>query len=157
MTAQVPETLIYEGQKHSMCAEPLAMYFQLMNMKVKFLALNSACWRGYRGTWEVKDDRLYLVDFQGQINFGQTANLEMIFPGFPDRVFAHWFTGRVRLPQGRLLEYIHGGYASTYEKDLFLTFENGVLKSKFLKENGTSTDPAQSDGYAIGAFTTLGG
>ena len=50
---------------------------------------------------------------------------------FPDQkeVFADWFTGEIRIPQGDLLEYVHGGYDSTYEKDLFLDFKEGYLVS----------------------------
>ena len=31
------------------------------------------------------------------------ATLETVFPGFPDRVFAHWYSGTIRLPQSRRL------------------------------------------------------
>ena len=32
MTAQISEKLLYKGEKHSMCSEPLLMYFALGGM-----------------------------------------------------------------------------------------------------------------------------
>ena len=38
-----------------------------------------------------------------------------------------WYSGTIRLPQGKLLNYVHGGYGSTYEQDVLLHIEQGVL------------------------------
>ena len=38
-----------------------------------------------------------------------------------------WYSGTIRLPQGKLLNYVHGGYGSTYEQDVLLHIELGVL------------------------------
>jgi hypothetical protein len=51
------------------------------------------------------------------------------------------------------LNYVHGGYASTYEKDLFLTFSKGVLVSERTVVNGQSQEPGP-EGYGVAAFTT---
>lgn len=155
MTAQVPENLTYMGKQHEMCDEPLADYFELASVEPPFVGLNSACWRGYIGTWEIKDDRLYLIELEGRIGSGE-ANLETLFPGFPERVFAHWYTGTVRLPHGKLLDYVHGGYASRYERDLFIEFERGLVKKTHFRENGVSDDPDAPEGYSIAASTTFG-
>ena len=50
-------------------------------------------------------------------------------------VFAHWFTGELRCPQGEQLEYIHMGYSSTYEYDLLMEFKQGVLVKKYARHN----------------------
>ena len=126
MTAQIGERIIYEGEEHSMCEEPLFSYFHLGGKQPKFGLTSTALWRGYVGTWEVLDDRLYLVALEGSLEDGSAANLETVFPGFPTRVFAHWYSGTIRIPQGKLLDYVHMGYESVYERDLLLTFDNGV-------------------------------
>lgn len=56
---------------------------------------------------------------------------------FPDqeKVFAEWFTGEIRIPYGEMLQYYHIGYASVYEKELYLEFENGYLIGKREKDN----------------------
>ena len=138
MTAQIAERLIYEGERHAMCEEPLGSYFSQGGKDPGFESMNTACWRGYVGEWEVIDDRLYLVGLEGGLNDGTDASIETVFPGFPDRVFAHWYTGKVRIPQGKLLDYVHMGYESIYERDLFLTFERGVLVDKKVVTNGYS-------------------
>lgn len=96
-----------------------------------------------------------MTALEGSLEDGSPANLETVFPGYPDRVFAHWYSGEIRVPQGKLLEYVHGGFASTYEKDIFLIFKNGVLVERRVKENGKSTKESASEGYVTAAWTVL--
>ncbi len=119
MTAQISEKLLYKSEIHAMCTEPLSMYMALGGNTPEFQFNCTALWRGYIGSWEIIDDKLYMVGLTGTTKDGSEANLATVFPGFPDRVFAHWFSGEVRLPQGKLLHYVHGGYESIYERDLF--------------------------------------
>lgn len=48
---------------------------------------------------------------------------------FPDkkRVLAEWFSGEIRIPHGEMIEYVHQGYASLYEKELFLKIKKEVV------------------------------
>jgi len=152
MTAQIAERLIFEGQEHPLLSNPLTDYFELGGIKPDFQATSSANWRGYVGTWEVVGDRLYLVALRGWLRNGQEANLETVFPGFPDRVFAHWFTGKLRIPQGKRLQYVHMGYGSTYERDVILSLRNGVLVGQETIVNGLAEADAP-EGYGVGAQT----
>ena len=111
--------------------------------------------RGYVGTWEVIDERLYLTELKGWLKSGEEATLETVFPGYGERVFAHWFTDTVRLPQGKQLKYVHMGYGSTYERDLLLRFSRGELIERSVRKNGTGEPDAQ-EGYGTAALTTLG-
>ena len=155
MTAQFSENLIYEGKQVSMCNEPLGLYFELVGIEPKFAGINTALWRGYIGTWEIINDRLYLIDLEGKLEDDAEVTLETFFPGFPDRVFAHWYSRTIRVPQGKMLEYIHMGYGSIYERDLLIKIENGVVKGKWVRENGISNDPDAPEGYSIGAMTII--
>jgi len=121
-----------------MCSNPLYAYFALGGTRPDFRHSTTACWRGYVGTWEVLEGRLYLIALTGWLNGGEQATIETVFPSYRERVFAHWVTGTVRLPQGKLLEYVHLGYASTYERDLLLQFKKGELIGRFVRENGES-------------------
>ena len=85
----------------------------------------TALWRGYVGSWEIVDGRLYLIGISGTLKGGEEAALITMFPDFPDRVFAHWYSGTIRIPQGKELEYIHMGYGSTFERDLLLDLFKG--------------------------------
>jgi hypothetical protein len=104
------------------------------------------------GSWEVFNDRLYLVGLNGFLESGEDENLESVFPGFPERVFAHWYSGTLRIPQGKRIEYVHMGYGSTYERDVLLTLQNGVVINKTERCNGHASDGAP-EGYAVGAMT----
>ncbi len=138
MTAQVHENLIYKGQETSMCTEPLQAYFALGGVKPDFVVDSTALWRGYIGTWEIVNDRLYMVGLTGTLQGGVEATLENIFPGYPDRVFAHWYSGTLRIPEGSLLQYFHGGFASVYERDRFLKVREGVVVDCRLRQNGVA-------------------
>ncbi len=144
MTAQISEILHYQGRKQRMCTEPLGDYFALADIKPGFEFSSTALWRGYVGEWDVQDGRLYLIKLTGNLEGGRSASLETFFPGFPDRVFAHWYTGQVRLPMGELVQYVHGGYGSTYEQDLLIDFDQGVVKQTTLRHNSAPAKPNDS-------------
>lgn len=155
MTAQFSESLTYEGQVLGMCTTPLSDYFSLTRQGPKFAQTCTALWRGYIGSWEVVDKRLYLVGISGTYEDGRDVTLDDLFPGYPDRVFAHWFNGEARIPQGKLLRYRHMGFGSQYERDLLLEFEHGVITRTTTRHHGVSNDASAEEGYGVGGFTVF--
>ena len=141
MTAQISEILHYQGRKQRMCTEPLGDYFELAGIEPRFEVSCTALWRGYVGEWSVIEGRLYLIGITGTLEGDKPATLETFFSGFPDRVFAHWYSGQVRLPMGQQLEYVHGGYGSTYEQDLLIDFDQGVVSQTTLRHNSLPAQP----------------
>ena len=132
MTAQARESLIYKGEEILMAAEPLSQY--LKNRNIKFIFTSTACWRGYYGQWEIRDSKLYLIGLEAYIEGNTEVGLDYLFPN-QNIVFANWFSGEIRIPQGRMLDYVHMGYASLYERDLILAFENGLLYKEYIVDN----------------------
>ena len=131
MTAQFREKLTYNGKEYGLATEPLEPY--LDEHGFKFYAWCTACWRGYKGSWIIENDKLYLVGFHGWVlessgeNCGSSCvDMNYLFPG-QEKVFAEWFSGELRIPHGEMLQYYHMGYASVYEKELYLEFKNGCL------------------------------
>lgn len=155
MTAQIAEEINIDGERFAMCTEPLADYFELSGKRFNFATNCTALWRGYVGCWEVQKNRLYLVGMSGTLEDGSDVTLAAVFPGFPDRVFAHWFSGTVRLPQGKLLKYRHMGYGSIYESDIFITFDHGVLTQRYTNNNGAAGNEGASNGYQVNAMTVF--
>jgi len=153
MTAPFAETLIHEGKTVSLLSNPLNDFFRQGGHDPGFEATSTALGRGHLGTWEVVNGRLYLVELQGTLKSGDEASLESVFPGFPDRVFAHWFSGRLRVPQGKQLKYVHMAYGSRYECDVFLTLRKGVVVDQVIEHNGVAQEDAPN-GYGIRAMTT---
>lgn len=133
MTAQFREVLFYKGEKMGMAAEPLRPYLNSRD-DINLRSNCSACWRGYIGNWEIKEEKLYLVELKFDFNEGDYLEMEDLFPG-QTVVFAEWFSGEIRIPTGNMLEYIHMGYGSIYEKDIYLEFKNGHLISEREENN----------------------
>ena len=151
MTAQISEQLRYEGEDHSMFAQPLADYFAMGGQRPDFAMTSTALWRGYVGSWEIVADRLYLVRLSATLVDDTPVYLETLFPGHPNRVFAHWFSGTLRIPQGRRLKYVHMGWASTFERDLFLDLNHGVVVGRWEQVNGQADDDAPTSKSPAGA------
>ena len=132
MTAQAREQLIYKNEKYGMADEPLEQYFSQLEERPEFESPDTACWRGYYGTWEIRDNRLFLIHFKGYTTSYKEVDMDFIFPNKKE-VFADWVNGEIRVPHGEMLQYIHMGYESIYE--ILLDFEKGVLVSELLVYN----------------------
>jgi len=63
-TAQIPETLIYEGKELPLMSTPLEDYFNDERKRPEFYPYSTACWRGYVGTWKIENGKLYLMKLE---------------------------------------------------------------------------------------------
>lgn len=153
MTAQIAEILQYEGQEVPLLATPLSDYFEMGGACPPLQRTSTALSRRYQGTWEIVDGRLYLVGLDAILEDGTRATLGSVFPDYPERVFAHWYTGVLRIPQGKEIEYVHMGFGSVHERDLFLQVKRGVVTGSEVVVNGTAADDAP-EGYGVAAMTT---
>ena len=145
MTVQVPETLLYQGEESGMSDAPLSDYFAMGGFEPRFAPSTSMLWRGYIGRWEIIDARLYLIGLEGTLEDGTEASVATIFPDFPDRVFAHWYSGTIRVPRGEILEYRFD--SGVFERDLLLDVERGVVVATRIRHNQkTETEPAAGGG-----------
>lgn len=141
MTAQIHETLIIDGKKSSMAfCPPLPendpRLTKLKDSEIKHgIILSTACWRQYIGTWEIKDDQLYLVSIEGRFKLSGDSP-----------ILADWFTGTLRIPQGKVLHYVHMGYGSVFEQELHIKIENG----KVIKSNTIDNRNKDIDTYDLG-------
>ena len=138
MTAQSAEKLNYRGEDVAMYTSPLSDYFAMRGNYPRFEWNSTALWRCYLGSWEIVADRLYLIGLVAKFKDGADASLAIIFPEFPDRVFAHWYSGTIRLPQGQRLEHVRMGYGSTYERDMFLEVQRGVVVATRVQHHGAT-------------------
>jgi len=132
MTAQKRDSILYKGQQYSLATEPLRPYLEAM--EIRYPATSTGNYRGYIAFWEVIEDRLYLVELTLP-GFKPEWDEEVNLFSDQERTFAEWYTGKLRIPHGELLEYVHNGYGSLYEKELFLRFLNGKLLGESEKDN----------------------
>ena len=165
MTAQAMERLYYDEEWHALATTPLEAYLASTGERPPGGGFSTALSRGYIGSWEIKRDRLYLVGLdlvfispmQGDKSAGRKQGLRKVFPDC-DEVLADWFTGTLRCPQGEKVAYVHGGFGSTYEKDLLIEVKAGVVQSVKVKKGKPGTPqrdlgrPAQYVGSGIMAW-----
>lgn len=142
MTCQAPEILIYEGEERQLLSEPLA----LSGVAERIPHGGSLCWRGYIGTWIVDNKKLYLTKLTTHEIEGATPyRLENFFSVIRGRVFAEWFSGELRCPEGECLRFVNVGFSRIYERDLFLRVEDGVVVGRRTVEyTALSKDPARA-------------
>lgn len=143
MTAQLRDTLDYAGSTMGMTTLPLSSYWAMAGLHQedadaeprRFADMGTWCWRRHTAQWRIDLDHLYLVGICATYKDGAKASLEDFFPGYPERVFAHWFSGKLHCPRGEMLEYVHAGYASRYAETLLITVERGVVKGQHCIDN----------------------
>ncbi len=145
MTTQSAEIIFIEGESYTLFEEPLESYWTSLRKKPEFMAPNTACWRGYYGTWTIEDGKLYLLKIETE---NESLTKQSIFPLIKGPVFAEWYSGELRIPRGECLKYVHGGFGSIYERDILLTVKKGKVISHKIKTNRVSKEDLR-DPYGI--------
>lgn len=135
MTIQSTENLFYKNKMFDMVDYPLSESSNFIEVKEKLMVVASFCWRSYVGTWEIVDNRLYLTQIDAIFNDYSKVKIADLYPDSPDKVFAEWFSGPIVCNVGDIINFDE----QIYEKELILTFKNGVLmKEKKIKNTKKS-------------------
>ena len=118
MTTQVQERIIIEGERYPLINSlSLPEDESIIQIKRKgFIEKSSNCWRGYVGTWEIKDSKLYLIDFSSGM-YDVLVNLPIL---------ADWITGIGMVATGEMIKGSSWDI-TRYESEMHLTFENGLV------------------------------
>ena len=126
MTTQVKERIIIDGEKYPLLnALSLPEDDSIIQHKKGLIEKSSNCWRGYVGTWEIRDDKLYLIEFNSGM-YDVLTNLPIL---------ADWITGIGKVAIGEVKASSDWDMES-YETEMHLTFENGlVVKTENIKNN----------------------
>lgn len=160
-TGQAGDVLIYEKTEREMFTNPLESYYQAgkgerPNFMVMPFIRSTGNWRGYIATWEIEDSKLYLKKVDAWLcketkESCKRVELADLFPGkvAGGRVAAEWFTGDLRVPDGKLLQYVHMGYASTYERDLIFDVKGGKVSEPKVIDNTKSPLPSQMEAMRL--------
>ncbi|WP_299161734.1 hypothetical protein [uncultured Tenacibaculum sp.] len=132
ITAQYPDKIIYEGKEFNLNSNPLEPYFD-KNPENRPEMTSTALWRGYVGHFEIIGRELFLTDMKKPVSYTDddgnykqkwVSIYKMYFPR-QEKVKIDWFTGILILPHGKMVEYVHMGYASTYNKYWLLEIDKG--------------------------------
>lgn len=118
-TAQIPDSIRIEGKDFALNTNPLSQNPKLRGWNPPADASRStANWRGYVAAWEIRDGSLLLVDVSISTydEVTQKRDMRSVAADFVSAVPApaDWYTGALIIPDGKMEEYVHMGYASTY-------------------------------------------
>lgn len=138
-TAQYPDKIIYNGKIYRLHSNPMESYFEKYpDKRPERGIMSTALWRGYVATFEIKDNQLYLKDIE--IIVRDTTSKEnyktkwesVLNETFPNQELMKidWMTGLLVLPYGKMVNYVHMGYGSTYKRYILLEIEKGNLKKE---------------------------
>ena len=132
MTAQIHELLLLNGEWTSMAFVPplperhprIVSASEEKRRAASRILFSTACWRQYRGSWEIKDGRLSLIAIEGRLELKGDGPL-----------FADWFSGVLRVPRGEMIAYVHMGFGSVFEEELHIAVESGLVKTTRVIDN----------------------
>jgi hypothetical protein len=136
MTAQVPERIILDGRPRALYAAPLYRLAKRCRLDLASPHCGStANYRGYTGTWEIRNHRLYLVHLcwlgrtlsEVPVSDELRANLFRAAQCADFPIHAHWFNGCVRISIGKRLIYSHQGWSHWFERERVIHFHEGCV------------------------------
>jgi hypothetical protein len=130
-TAQVPDTIRWNGGVFPMGSDPLSLLESFPSLGLQ--RTSTACWRGYRAEWEIQEGEIYLMALLECHSDRSLWN--QVFPKENPPLHAYWYSGVIRIPEGELLEYVHMGFGSVYRIDNYMVLADGQLKGHFQVTN----------------------
>ena len=172
MTAQFTDGMKFEGKQYALFANTLEEYFETNPPRPNFRPSHTANWRGYVASWEIRDDKLYLVRLYGEVCSKDSENgasksvwcpvghngdcvieevgLDDLFVLRDGAIFADWVTDELRCPVGEVIKYSLHGYGTKYERYLMIRIRDGaVLGTRIIESDNYEKEkeerwPAQS-------------
>lgn len=157
MAAQLPDIIVIAGEHRDLYSNPLEQYWIVNKIKRPDFLSSLDCKRGYVATWELIDNRLVLKEVTGRYEKRYFYFWKRIKPCMLKSIFkkssinnltATWFTGKIRVPGGKRIFYVHHDYESRFEQEMILTIEHGkVVKSIVLDYTHEVLQVARSDRY----------
>ncbi|HLM02269.1 MAG TPA: hypothetical protein VK400_14555 [Pyrinomonadaceae bacterium] len=163
-TGQAPDVLLYDGKVYDLFSNPLEAFYKNEKDRPKFFSSpnggsSSANWRGYVAYWEIEADSLNLKAIDSWLCEGKAwetavgrgdcnkADVKKLFGnGYAqNKVFADWFSGELRIPDGKQLQYVHMGYGSVYERDILISVKQGKIIEKKIIDNTTQKPESETE------------
>lgn len=136
-TAQAPDKIFYNGTEYKLQSNPMEDYFKRFpDKRPKSEIISTGLWRGYIATFEITDNQLFLKDIKilvNKENSGKSFDTEwksVLTTVCPEKkkLKIDWFTGILVLPYGKVVDYVHMGYGSTYENYILIEIAAGDFK-----------------------------
>lgn len=133
-TAQEPDRIEVDGKVFYLQTNPLEVYMKSIEWEAPEQAIiSSANWRGYVATWRIESGYLVLDDVEIRVEdetkdrgTKRISYLEELFPS-RSSIPVKWYSGALVIAYGELVNYVHMGYGSTFEKYQIISVEEGKV------------------------------
>lgn len=127
--------IIIENEKYRLFGEPLNSYWELIPNKPSLGSLSSSPLdKGYFAKWVIKEDKLFLIDFEGSdLWFKTQYNFEDYFGNKGDQFFAYWFSGTLSIQSGDII-FTNHHFGDTKEYTFIMEFKDGELVETKMQE-----------------------
>ena len=161
-TGQEGDVIMIDGERWNLLGKPIdhdsVLYHRLLEVLPKDRSISTANWDGYRGYWNIKDNRLCLDHIEIELYDKDTkrshvenipaADIRRVFGKYYQQkdIVATWFTAEIRAAKGNTLYYVHSGYYRNLEYEQLLTIKQGKVTqrkeyhNRVVVENGFSFD-----------------
>ena len=136
MTTQQGNRVLFKGETYYTYSDPFQDYLNSLAPKERpyFHSVHTANQKGYDAVYEVRGDKLFLINFAGNMIYNKggkyyfkNIGLETLFPGQKEN-FTDWFTGGLRLETTDQLIRKEDVGPSYSEDELYLQFKDGILE-----------------------------
>lgn len=88
---------------------------------------------GYKAHWEVRENKIFLIGFNGRRGNRTDLDLGDLFPSEGSGVLAYWMNETIEIPQGDFLDSGCSIYVS--EETILLIINNGLIVDRSLRNN----------------------
>lgn len=97
---QKSDTINYNGKTINIFSQPLEQYFDETNRPNLICFKPEMVSRGYFADWQIENNRLYLINFEGHLLNNLTEEVISSINLFHTNknIFANWFTGEINIP-----------------------------------------------------------
>lgn len=102
--------IIIKEKEYFVKDEPSNSYWEKITNKPIILGLSSSPLdRGYYAKWELIEGRLFLIDFYGghALLSQYSYTFKDYFGTSEQPYFANWFSGNLKIQEGRIIHYDH--------------------------------------------------
>jgi hypothetical protein len=143
-TQQSYEAIIYKGKERWLMEYPLEAYLEPLGQRPRVIRKwrNTGLYRGYIGTWEIKDDHLWFLSYEcyGGWIFSKwkSGKMKALNKDWRAPVKATWYTGELCLPSGRYLAEMEDIYLEPrYERYRMIKIQKGKVVGERVIDNQT--------------------
>jgi hypothetical protein len=128
--------ILINNNKYWLYGEPLDSYWNLIKNKPNLGSFStSPLDKGYYAEWLIRDNKMYLIDFNGSDFRGKTKyQFEDFFGTKETPFFAFWFSGVISIQEGEVIFSDHH-FGNTKKYNFNFEFKQGILMETFMEEN----------------------